>query len=92
MSRKKITYSKQAQQMAVTIIAASVVGAMIIGINNSQNLQKAMAQEFYQPVKSTTTQTPNEYKTAASASSNMTGAAVKAVNPNQIKQRARNSG
>lgn len=27
--------------MAVTIIAASIVEAMIIGINNSQNLQKA---------------------------------------------------
>jgi Mg2+/citrate symporter len=32
--------------MAVAIIAASVVAAaMIIGINSSQNLQKAMAQE-----------------------------------------------
>ncbi|HET9773832.1 MAG TPA: hypothetical protein VFP25_02495 [Nitrososphaeraceae archaeon] len=82
MNRKKIIDLKQAQLMAVTIIAASVVGAMIIGINNTQNLQKAMAQEVYQPAKSTTTETPNEYKTT-SASSSMTGAAVKAVNPNQ---------
>ncbi len=82
MNRKKIIDLKQAQLMAVTIIAASVVGAMIIGINNTQNLQKAMTQEVYQPAKSTTTETPNEYK-AASASSSMTGAAVKAVNPNQ---------
>ena len=52
---KKITYSKQTQLMAVTIIAASIVEAMIIGINNSQNLQKAMVQELYQPVKSTIT-------------------------------------
>ena len=34
--------------MAVVVIAASIVVAtMIIGINNSQNLQKAMAEEVY---------------------------------------------
>jgi len=82
MNPKKIIDSKQAQLMAVIIIAASAVGAMIIGINHSQNLQKAMAQEVYQSAKSTTTETPNEYKTA-SAGSSMTGAAVKVVNPNQ---------
>ena len=39
--------------MAVAIIAASVVAAaMIIGINNSQNLQKVMAQEVYPSGKS----------------------------------------
>ena len=84
MNRKKIITSKQAQLMAVAVIAASVVAVMIIGINNGQNLQKAMAQEVYQPGTNTTTETTNEYKTAsASSSSNMTGALVKAVNPDQ---------
>ncbi len=79
MNRKKIITSKQAQLMAVAVIAASVVAVMIIGINNGQNLQKALAQEVYQPGTNTTTETTNEYKTA-SASSSMDGAAVKAVN------------
>jgi plastocyanin len=71
--------------MAVVFIAASLVTAMMIGINNSQNLQKAMAEEDYPPETSITTETANEYKTASanSSSSNMTGAAVKAVNPDQ---------
>ena len=73
MNRKKITTSKQAQLTAVAIIAASVlvVAAMIIGINNGQNLQKVMAQEVY----------PSGKNTAASSST--TAAAVKAVSPNQ---------
>jgi hypothetical protein len=78
MNRKKIiTTSKQTQLIAVAIIATSVVAAaMIIGINNGQNLQKVMAQEVYLPgtSKTTATETTNEYKTAA---------AVKAVDPNQ---------
>ena len=84
MNQKKITStSKQTQLMAVVIIAASVVAAaMIIGINNSQNLQKVMAQEVY-PVGKNTTETANEYKTASASSSNSTAAAVKAVNPNK---------
>ena len=48
MNQKKYTArtSKQTQLIAVAIIAASVVtAAMIIGTNNGQNLQKAMAQE-----------------------------------------------
>ena len=47
MNQKKYTArTKQTQLIAVAIIAASVVtAAMIIGITNSQNLQKAMAQE-----------------------------------------------
>ena len=71
--------------MVVVFIAASLVTAMMIGINNSQNLQKAMAEEGYPAVTSITTETANEYnKTAsASSSSNMTGALVKAVNPDQ---------
>jgi hypothetical protein len=48
MNRKKITTSKQTQIMAVAIIATSVIAAaMIVGINNGQNLQKVIAQEVY---------------------------------------------
>ena len=85
MNRKKIINPKQPQLMAVVFIVASLVTAMMIGINNSQNLQKAMAEEGYPAVTSITTETANEYnKTAsASSSSNMTGAVVKAVNPDQ---------
>ena len=83
MNQKKITTSKKAQLMAVAVIAASIVlAAMINGINNSQNLQKAMAQEFY-PSGTTTTETANEYKTASASSGNSTGATVKTVNPDQ---------
>jgi Cupredoxin-like domain len=72
MNQKKITTSKQKQLMAVAIIAASVVAAaMIVGINNGQNLQKVMAQGVYPFGKNT------------AASSSTTAAAVKAVNPNQ---------
>jgi plastocyanin len=73
MNQKKITTSKQKQLVTVAIIATSVVAAaMIVGINNnSQNLQKVMAQEVY----------PSGKNTAASSST--TAAAVKAVSPNQ---------
>jgi plastocyanin len=83
MNRKKITTtSKQAQLMAVAIIAASViVAAMIIGINNGQNLPKVMARVVY-PRGTGTTATTNVFKTA-SASSSTTAAAVKVVNTNQ---------
>src|SRR5215208_3240539 len=79
MNRKKITNSIQPRLMAVVFIAASLVTAMMIGINNSQNLQKAMAEDDYPPETSITTETANEYKTASanSSSSSMTGAAVK---------------
>jgi plastocyanin len=56
MNQKKIitTTSKQKQLVTVAIIATSVVAAaMIIGINNSQNLQKVMAQEVYPSGKNT---------------------------------------
>jgi plastocyanin len=71
--------------MAVAIIAASVISAaMIVGINNGQNLQKVMAQEFYPSgTSSTATETTKEYNTASTASSSTNAAAVKAVNPNQ---------
>jgi plastocyanin len=88
MNRKKIITSKQTQIMAVAIIAASVIAAaMIVGINNGQNLQKVMAQEVYPSgtSKTTATQTTsNEYKTASTANSGTTNAAaVKIVSPNQ---------
>ena len=86
MNQKKIITSKKTQLTAVAIIAASVIiaAAMIIGINNSQNLQKVMAQEVYPSGTSKTAKetTANEYKTAA-ASSSTNAAVVKAVNPNQ---------
>jgi plastocyanin len=90
MNQKKITTSKQAQLMAVAVIAASiiVVASMISGINNSQNLQKAMAQEYHPSgttTTTTTTETANEYKTASVGSSgNSSGTTVKTVNPDQI--------
>ena len=77
MNRKKIITPKQTQLMAVAIIAASVItAAMIVGINNGQNLQKVIAQEVYPTgtSKTTATETSNEYKTAS---------AVKVVSPNQ---------
>jgi plastocyanin len=87
MNRKKIITSKQTQLMAVAIVAASVItAAMIVGINNGQNLQKVMAQEVY-PSGTSKTETSNEYKTAAAstANSNTNAAAeeVKTVSPNQ---------
>ena len=71
--------------MVVVLIAASLVTAMMIGINNNQNLQKAIAEEDYPLGTSITTETANEYiKTvSASSSNNMTGAVAKAVNPDQ---------
>ena len=64
MNRKKITTSKQTQLMAVAIIAASVIAAaMIVGINNSQNLQKVMAQEVYPSGTSITTATETQMST-----------------------------
>jgi hypothetical protein len=85
MNRKKIiTTISQTQLMAVAIIAASVIAAMIVGINNGQNLQKAIAQEVYLPgTSSTATETTNEYKTASAANSSTNAAAVKVVSPNQ---------
>jgi plastocyanin len=87
MNRKKITTLKQTQIMAVAIIAASVISAaIIVGINNGQNLQKVMAQEVYPSgTGKTATGTTNEYKTASAANSSTTNAAaeVKTVSPNQ---------
>jgi plastocyanin len=83
MNQKKITTSKQAQLMAVVAVMAAsiVVAVMISDINNSQNIQKAMAQEFYPSETIATTETVNEYKTAsAGSSSNSIGATVKIVN------------
>jgi plastocyanin len=85
MNQKKIITSKQTHLMAVAIIAASVItAAMIVGINNGQNLQKVMAEEVYPSGKSKI-ETSNEYKTTASTASSSTNAAakVKTVSPNQ---------
>ena len=71
--------------MAVAIIAASVIAAaMIVGINNGQNLQKVMAQEVYPSgtSKTTATETTNGTRLQA-ANSGRLAAAVKAVSPNQ---------
>ena len=87
MNQKKIITSKKAQLMAVAVIAASIVVAVMISdINNSQNIQKAMAQEFYPSETIATTETVNEYKTASASTANSgttTAAAVKTVSPNQ---------
>ncbi|HKG30945.1 MAG TPA: hypothetical protein VKA91_06705 [Nitrososphaeraceae archaeon] len=86
MNRRKITTLKQTQIMAVAIIAASVISAaMIVGINNGQNLQKVMAQEVYPSgtSKTTATETTNEYNTALATNSSTTASAVKVVSPNQ---------
>ena len=67
MNQKKYT-AKQIQLIAVAIIAASALAAaMIVGINNSQNLQTAMAQG----------------SSAAASSSSTTAEIVKIVSPNQ---------
>jgi hypothetical protein len=96
MNQKKITAtSKQTQLIAVAIIAASAVAAaMIIGINNSQNLQKAMAQEVYPSANGTAAkEEANEYKntaTVVNSSTGTTAASVKTVSPNQSTKK--NSG
>jgi plastocyanin len=82
MNQKKIT-AKQTQLVAVAIIAASIVtAAMIIGINNGQTLQKAMAQGSSAAAK----EEADEYKNTAAVSSSSTAASaaeVKSVSPNQ---------
>ncbi|MFL6323631.1 MAG: hypothetical protein ACJ72C_02560 [Nitrososphaeraceae archaeon] len=87
MNQKKLATSKQTQLIAVAIIAASAItAAMIIGINNGQNLQKAMAQAVYPSGNNAAAkEVANEYKNAAVSSSSTTpvSVAVKAVSPNQ---------
>jgi plastocyanin len=84
MNQKKIITSKKAQLMAVAVIAASIVVAtMISGINNSQNIQKAIAEEFYPSGTTTITEIKNEYKTESADSNNSTEATTKTVNPDQ---------
>ena len=69
MNQKKIITSKKAHLMAVVVIAASIVVAtMISGINNSQNIQKAMAEEFYPSGTTTITEITSEYKTESADS------------------------
>ena len=58
--------------MVVVVIAASIVVAtMISGINNSQNIQKAMAEEFYPSGTTTITEITSEYKTESADSNNI---------------------
>jgi plastocyanin len=84
MNQKKIITSKTAQLMAVAVIAASiVVTTMISGINNSQNIQKAMAEEFYPSGTTNITETTSDYKTESPGSNNSTEATIKTVNPDQ---------
>ena len=84
MNQKKIITSKKAQLMAVAVIAASIVVAtMISGINNSQNIQKAMAEEFYPSGTTTITEITSEYKTESADNNNSTEATIKTVNPDQ---------
>ncbi len=84
MNQKKIITSKKAHLMAVVVIAASIVVAtMISGINNSQNIQKAMAEEFYPSGTTTITEITSEYKTESADSNNSTEATTKTVNPDQ---------
>jgi plastocyanin len=84
MNQKKIITSKKAQLMAVAVIAASIVVAtMISGINNSQNIQKAIAEEFYPSGTTTITEIKSEYKTESADSNNSTEATTKTVNPDQ---------
>jgi hypothetical protein len=76
MNQKKIT-SRQTQLMAVAIIAVTtVVAAMVYGINNSQSLQKAIAQTY-----SSGTGTKMYNNTASTNTT--TGAAVKVVDPSK---------
>ena len=82
--------TKQTQLIAVAIIAASVITVdMIIGINNGQNLQKAMAQGVNPSENSTAAkEEANEYKNTAAVSSSSTTTSsaaeiVKTVSPNQ---------
>lgn len=86
MNLKKTNNIKQAHLMAVAFIAVSVVivvaSVMITGSNISQNLQNAMAQEFYQSGTSTTKGETSEYMTTSS-NHTLDEAAVKVVNADQ---------
>src|SRR5215203_3237207 len=83
MNQKQIISSKKNQLMAVTIIAATIVVVAIInGIDNSQNIQKAVTEEFYPSGTTTTKETANEYN-AASVGNNNEETVVKTVNPDQ---------
>ena len=86
INQKEITKSKQKVQLmvvAVTTISIIVVAAILTNINNSQNVQKVMAQEFYPLEKNTKIETVNEYNTESLVSNNNTETTVKTVNPNK---------
>jgi plastocyanin len=88
MNRKKISTTKQTQLIAVAIIAASTLAAaMMIGIGNTQILQKVMAQQVSPSGNNAAAkEEADEYKNAAVGSSSSTTASaaeVKIVSPNQ---------
>ena len=86
INQKKIITSKQAQLLAVAVIAVSTIAmtALLSNINNSQYLQKAMAEKFYPSGMNTTTETAKEYNAAYFGnSSNNNGETVKAINPDK---------
>ena len=88
MNRKKISATKQTQLIAVAIIAAStLVVAMIIGIGNTQNLQKVMAQQVSLSGNNTSAkEEANEYKKAEvgnSSSTTTSTTGIKTISPNQ---------
>jgi hypothetical protein len=75
MNQKKIT-SRQTQLMAVAIIAATVIAAMAYGINNSQSLQKAIAQTY-------SSRTDTKVYNNTASTNPTTGAVVKVVDPSK---------
>ena len=82
MNQKKIRSSKIAQLMIVAVIATTiVVTAIINGIDNSQRIQKVMAEESYPSVTTDTKETTNEYNSASVGNNDKE--TVKKVNPDQ---------
>ena len=82
MNRKKISTTKQTQLIAVAIIAASTLAAaMMIGIGNTQILQKVMAQQVSPSGNNAAAkEEADEYKNAAVGSSSSTTASAAEVN------------
>jgi plastocyanin len=86
INQKKIITSKQAQLITVAVIAVSTIAmtSLLSNINNSQYIQKAMAEEFYPGGIKTTTETAKEYNAAyLGNSSNNNVETVKAINPDK---------
>lgn len=85
-NQKKIRASKQTQLIVVAVIAVSTiaVSALLNSINNSQYIQKAMAEEFYPAGINTIAETTKEYNVGSVGNSNSNnGETVKAINPDK---------